>query len=242
MPLGGRRLKSTQMPTRKANRSRSPAFRSVEPATDSPPGLTATESAAIVAKVRPIFADTAARYDAKKYSPIVYDNIRSAFRTPAQVSAGVLRQALRWKYGHGDKSRIPGSHQRLISDVQRKWPRLARDLPQSPDLAFAFLLSHLGSSTRFITVAFLVHLVFQEEIPIIDQHNYRAVNALIRDLRPAWHAKKKPSRYSDILLVADFMASIIGAWRAGDPTTAPTPTRLDRFLMVRGQDIKKGAA
>jgi hypothetical protein len=228
------------MPTSKVDHARSVAISSpVEPATELALGLTARESSAIVAKIRPIFVDTAARYDAKKYSPDVYKKVRTAFLAPTLVSAEVLRNALRWKYGHRDKSRIPGAHKRLISEIQLKWSRVAHDLPQSPDLAFAFLNARLGGPTRFITVAFLVHLIFQERIPIIDQHNFRAVNALIRHVRPTWRVKENPSRYSDVLVVADFMASVIAAWRDEDLATAPRSSELDRFLMVCGQDIKK---
>lgn len=211
----------------------------VEPATEFAVGLTARESSAIVAKIRPTFVDTAARYDTKKYLPDVYKNVRAAFLAPTLVSAEVLQDALLWKYGHLGKSRIPGAHERLISHLQREWPRLAHDLPQSPDLAFAFLDARFGGATRFITVAFLVHLVFQERIPIIDQHNFRAVNALIRQVRPTWRDRKKPSRYADVLLVAAFMASVIAAWGEEDPATAPRSCELDRFLMVYGQSLKK---
>ena len=211
----------------------------VEPATEFAVRLTARESSAIVAKIRPAFVDTAARYDTKKYLPDVYKNVRAAFLAPTLVPAEVLQDALLWKYGHRGKSRIPGAHQRLISRLQQEWPRLAHELPQSPDLAFAFLDARLGGATRFITVAFLVHLVFQEQIPIIDQHNFRAVNALIRHVRPTWRGKKKPSRYADVLLVAAFMASVSAAWGEEDPATAPTSCELDRFLMVYGQDLNK---
>lgn len=203
--------------------------------------LTAREFAQIVRKVRPLFAETAARYDSGKYPSDVYSNVRAAFLKPARVRTEQLRDALLWKYGHLRKSksaRIPPAHERLITDIQRLWPRLARELPKGPGDAFAFLDSRIGGSTRFITVAFLVHLLHEEKIPIIDQHNFRAVNSLIRQVRPTWRAKRKPSQYADLVLLAAFMVGVIAAWNRLEPSTTPDRSALDRFLMVYGKDLK----
>lgn len=40
--------------------------------------------------------------------------------------------------------------------------------------------------------------------PIIDQHNFRGMNALLRKLRPAMRIKKKPSNWADIINLKDF--------------------------------------
>lgn len=124
-------------------------------------GLTARESSAIVATIRPSFVDIAGRYDVKKYSPEVYENIRAAFRAPAQVSAEALQDALLWKYGHFGKSRIPGAHQRLISHLQREWPHLVHDLPQSPEVAFEFINERFGGVTRFVVAGARNHHYLQ---------------------------------------------------------------------------------
>ena len=61
--------------------------------------------------------------------------------------------------------------------------------------------------TRFITLAFLLHLLFPRHVPIIDQHNFRAVNGLMSDIRADWpppRKTQKPSQYSDIECIADF--------------------------------------
>lgn len=154
--------------------------------------LTRHEVALIVRKIGPFFDETADRFDEVKYPLDVYERVLNAFARPSNVSPGTLRDALLWKYGHLSKEgRIPGAHKKLIGEIQRAWPRLARTLPQVPGEAFAALNAACGGRTRFITVAFLIHLTFQQSIPIIDQHNYRAVNSLIRDVRPAWRSKTK---------------------------------------------------
>src|SRR5689334_3612950 len=141
------------------------------------PALTSRELAMIIRRVRPMFSDVASRFDTKKYPAAAYEQALTAFGVPMQVSPETVRNALLWKYGHLRKGgRIPVAHQKLIADVQRSWPRLVRDLPGAPEQAFVAIDRVCGGRTRFITVAFLVHLLFPNRVPIIDQHNFRAVN------------------------------------------------------------------
>jgi hypothetical protein len=207
--------------------------------TESAPELTNRERAFIVAKIRPIFDDTTRRFDNKKYSPEIYAEVLTEFERPTRVSPGTLRSALLWKYGHlGKRGQIPVAHRNLIAEVQRAWPHLARDLGQAPDQTFTVIERRVGGPTRFITVAFLLHLIHPRRVPIIDQHNFRAVNSFISDVRPTWQAKRKPSGWSDIMLVASFMEAVISTWRQQEPSSIPTPRQLDQFLMRYGKDLK----
>jgi len=201
-------------------------------------GPTPVEASAIVQRIKPRFADIASTYDTRKYWPQVYERVAEAFKTPTRVAPEILDEALRWKFGHLGKPRIPGSHRELIHQLQREWPRLAPDIPSSPAGAFAFLDAQLGGPSRFITIAFLVHLLFQAGIPIIDQHNFRAVHRLLRESRPGWRGRKKPSRFEDIELVAWFMDAVITAWQSEAESNAPSSRELDKFLMMYGKSIK----
>jgi hypothetical protein len=78
-------------------------------------------------------------------------------------------------------------------------------------------------------------------VPIIDQHNFRAVNALMGEVRPGWHPRKKPIRYADLTLVATFMRVVLAAWRRHGHDPAPTVRDLDKFLMMYGKAIKETA-
>jgi len=53
--------------------------------------------------------------------------------------------------------------------------------------------------------AFVLHLLHPRRAPIIDQHNFRAVNALLAAVRPAWKARRHPSTYADIAMLAAFI-------------------------------------
>ena len=209
------------------------------PPTLSPPS--APEAREIARAIRPHFRHYVEQYDTKKYWPFIYDRVRKEFRRPAHVTTATLRDALLWKYGHLGKPAIPPAHERLISQVQRGWAATVATLPTAPAAAFVALDRAFGGKTRFITVAFLLHLLHPREVPIIDQHNFRAVNALMREARPGWHPRKKPSRYADLTLVATFMKAVLAAWRRHALYPAPSARDLDKFLMMYGKAIK-GAA
>jgi len=193
----------------------------------------------IAKAIRPRFAEYVAQYDTKKYRPVVYQRIRREFRQPERVAPGTLREALLWKYGHLGKPAIPPAHELLISQLQRGWPAAVAALPGAPEDAFVAIARDFGGKTRFITVAFLLHLLRPRNVPIIDQHNFRAVNALLAGVRPAWRTRRQPSQYADILLVAAFMEAVLKAWRRRAPESAPSGRDLDKFLMMYGKTIKE---
>lgn len=204
-----------------------------------PPSV--AEACAIARAISPEFAHYAGRYDTKKYPLEAYQRVREQFCRPGEVTSDTLRDALLWKYGHLGKLTIPLAHERLIAQLQDGWATAAASLPRSAEEAFVALDRHFGGKTRFITVAFLVHLIHPDRVPIIDQHNFRAVNALMAGARPGWRSRKLPSRYSDIVLVAAFMKAILAAWGELVPESLPTERDLDRFLMMYGKVIKSAA-
>lgn len=201
--------------------------------------LSGAEAWQIVKAIGPRFTEFASQYDTKKYWPEVYERVGEEFRQPKAVSPGTLREALLWKYGHLRKPVIPPAHERLISHLQQGWPTAIAALPPSPEDAFAALDRDFGGKTRFITVAFLLHLLHPTKVPIIDQHNFRAVNAIMAGVRPTWKSRRQPSQYADIALVAAFMEAVLEAWVPQAPQSAPTDRDLDKFLMMYGKAIKE---
>lgn len=211
----------------------------VPPISASAP-LSNAETREIARAIMPWFEEYARRFDSKKYWPEVYIRVQREFRQPTRVAPGTLREALLWKYGHLRKrGAIPPDHERLIAEIQNEWPATVAALPGSAEAAFVALNRGFGGRTRFVTVAFLLHLVFPRDVPIIDQHNFRAANALIAGVRPGWRAKKMPSQFGDITLVATFMKAVLAAWRRVAPASVPTERNLDKFLMMYGKAIKE---
>jgi hypothetical protein len=179
-------------------------------------------------------------YDIKKYPPEAYDRVRTAFDRPVLVAPGTLREALLWKYGHLNKSgAIPPAHERLISEIQRGWPSAVAALPGAPKEDFLALDRTFGGKTRFITIAFLLHLLRPHEVPIIDQHNFRAVNALMSRVRQGWRWRRAPSHYDDLEFVAAFMKTVLESWTRHATASAPGMRELDKFLMMYGKHIKR---
>jgi hypothetical protein len=191
--------------------------------------------------VRPHFRAYCDQYDTGKYWPQTYDAVLEAFQQPRTVSADTLRQAILWKYGHLRKRRIPASHEALIAALQARWPVLSRDLPATPDAAFAMLHEAFGGATRYVTVAFLTHLLYPTTVPIIDQHNFRSTNVQIHAVRPSWRIKRLPSRYQDIQVVDQFMRMVAAVWKQLSPTDAPSLRDTDKSLMTYGKALKQGS-
>ena len=197
------------------------------------------EASRIWGRIAPIFPDYLSRYDTDKYPPEVYDRVREAFARPTTVTADTLREAILWKYGHSGKPAIPRAHEQLILQVQRGWPAAVAVLPNEPEQAFDALNRQFGGPTRFITTAFLLHLLHPRTIPIIDQHNFRAVNEYIAECREGWKAKKKPSAYADIVLVSQFMDAVLKEWKDEAPRAVPIDRDFDKFLMMYGKELKR---
>lgn len=187
----------------------------------------------------PVFDEVAGRFDTRKYPAQVYKEVLDAFKDPTRVSGEAIRKALLWKYGHLPKTgSIPLAHQRLIADVRQVWPRASGMVLTTPDQAFIDIDDLCGGRTRFITVAFLTHLLFPEQVPIIDQHNFRAINGFIHDMQPMWLGRKKPSTWSDVKAVGAFMEGVLSAWMSCSVASVPTRERLDQFLMMYGKELK----
>jgi hypothetical protein len=142
--------------------------------------LSVAEAERIVALISSDLRDYVGRYDTRKYPADVYDRIRRAFSAPKSLEPGDIKSAILWKYGHLGKSGYPKHHVRLIENVQQLWPAFLQSKLLEPEAIEEFWANELGRPKPFITIAFLVHLLHQHDLPIIDQHNYRAVNYYMR--------------------------------------------------------------
>ena len=202
----------------------------------SPPSE--AEAQAIVQEIMPQFERRVSQYDAKKYPPNVYEEVRQAFQVPATVSLETLRTTLLWKYGKLGRRGYPKKYEKLTQELHKDWLETFTKFPAEPSLAFERLDKRFGPKKRFITLAFLLHLCFPRQIPIIDQHNFRAVNSFMSDVRSGWRTKEKPSRYLDIACFAGFTKAVLAAWSRTE-ATVPTDRKFDQFLMMYGKNLKK---
>ena len=193
--------------------------------------LTLTETDHIVQKISPILLTVTNEYDFRKYPANEYHALKDEFAALAAPQASI-EKALVWKWGHWGKPNFPQHHRVLIAEIQALWKDfLDSEATRRPHDTFRWWQGRLGRSTTYITAAFITHLVHhQQALPIIDQHNFRAMNALIASARPGHCHKKKPSNWDDIALLKSFMDLLcerLPAIGFGD---------LDRFLMMYGRN------
>lgn len=197
--------------------------------------LTESESKKIVLEIAPVFHAHLKKFSAGKYPDEDYERFLTDFADPARVGEPTIRSALLWKYGHWNKSNFPERHDALIRRIADLWPGLVATLPVTPSAAFTYL--HMNSGVPYVSSAFLVHLLFPAEMPIIDQHNFRAMNHFVKWSRPAWTYKKTPSNYGDLINLKAFMREIVGNW-SSVAHVLPSERDLDKFLMAFGKSIK----
>ena len=55
-------------------------------------------------------------------------------------------------------------------------------------------------------------------------------------------AKKKPSRYPDIELLAGFTEKVLATWSETEPVSVPCKREFDKFLMMYGKHLKRPPA
>lgn len=199
--------------------------------------LTDSETKSLLQVIERDLSHYADKYDERKYPREQLERLREVFSTPKSVLESDIRDALVWKYGHTGKPNYPRQHHELATQIAKKWsakPMLATDAPQS---TFQDWLSF--KPTSFITICFLLHLVYRD-LPILDQHNYRSVNLHLASVRHGHVGKVKPSQFDDLLLVRDFMNAVLGAWKLYGSTKMPTEdkVKLDRYLMMHGKAHK----
>ena len=182
----------------------------------------------IAMKIEPNYERLVRKYRYDKYPKDPYDNFKEIFSNLTQEN-NKIEKALIWKWGHWCKKNFPQSHRNLIKEVNDLWPEFIESKVGSDSKnTFFWWRKRLVKYHRFITVAYLTHLVHHKQIYIIDQHNFRAVNYLIG----VGNAKKKPSNWEDVLLVKDFIEKVCKVMNENDYG------KMDRFLMEYGKEVK----
>ena len=171
------------------------------------------------------------QYDYSKYPVDRYEQFKKAFSTLKTPNPEIF-DAMVWKWGHWGKPNFPEAHKLLIKEIELKWPAFSDSIDgHIPQSTFHYWKRALERNTRYITTAFITHLVHFNDVPIIDQHNYRAMNGLIWQVRPTHLWKRVPSNWDDIIKLKSFLSQI-------QESTGHTESELDKFLMMYGAENK----
>lgn len=198
---------------------------------NSPTLITQNEVNKIAKFILPIFQEVIGKYDFCKYPLADYQHFKLSFSSLSNQNEDI-KNALIWKWGHWGKKNFPQHHKDLIVEVQKLWPHfIVSDSTNTSEQTFCWWQEKLVKRTRYITVAFITHLIHHDEpIPIIDQHNFRAMNNLVRSLRPSFTAKIKPSNWQDILNLKLFISLL------SNSIPYCKNEEIDRFLMMYGRN------
>ena len=191
------------------------------------------EARQIAESIRPIFDEVSSNYSFEKYPAVPYGRFKAAYAA-FETNNHEIHDSLVWKWGHWGKAEFPQAHKNLITEVKGLWPFfLTSGKTRTAQDTFEWWLEKLGRQSRFITVAFITHLVhYRAPLPIIDQHNFRAMNALLSAIRPAKIRDRKPNSWNDISDLTEFMTSLLSY------LPGKRYEELDRFLMMYGKKIK----
>ena len=169
-------------------------------------------------------------YNYKLYPNDQYKRFKNTFSSLEKKNDQIY-DALRWKWGHWNKTNFPESHKSLINRVESYWNSfVVSQETNDASKTFDWWKDKLGKNTRYITTAYITHLVHHEKgIVIIDQHNFRCMNFFLKKELPQWKYNKKPSKWSDLALLSDFSEKICQELKWDK-------SKLDRVLMIYGRD------
>ena len=183
----------------------------------------------IVGVVQANYKEYLAQYSYIKYSAQEYQRFKRIFSEFNAIAE--LDLALLWKWGHWGKSNYPSKQGALIKEVSALWIKYLQwvgtlaDSP-APKATFLWWNERLGR-VRYITTAYLTHLIHPHDVPIIDQHNFRAMNHLI----VAHQSKKKPSGWDDIVHLKRFLNEVTTKLQYSE-------SGFDKYLMMYGRALK----
>ncbi|NWF08289.1 hypothetical protein HX810_11515 [Pseudomonas salomonii] len=180
-------------------------------------------------EVQSTYSEYFSQYSFTKYPAQEYQRFKqtfSAFKPDVELDLALL-----WKWGHWGKTNYPGKQGALITEISAlwgeylKWVGVLTDV-HSPKDTFQWWNERLGR-LLYITSAFLTHLIHPHDVPIIDQHNFRAMNHFLRVQQP----KKKPSDWSDIAHLKCFLSEATTKLQY-------TESDFDKYLMMYGRALK----
>ncbi len=200
-------------------------------------GISKSAMRRIASEIHRDFDTHLSLYDEDKYPPKALAAFRTAFRN-SNVPAETIRDALKWKYGKHGKDRISPKHEIAIAAFVKAWPRYVNAGGPVERAGFDWW-REFSPPVPYISYSFLVHLRSPDLVPIIDQHNYRAVRHYLKESGIELSAVldvATPRRWEHIALVREFSARVRGAWPS---ERAPSDEAMDRFLMMRGKVLKQ---
>lgn len=191
--------------------------------------LTESQSQRIAEKIDYFYDELLQKYDRDKYKPQEYDRLRALFQHPETVTDDDIESALAWKYGKTRKNLLQNSqYKKVILLFQNNWRTYLEHPTQSGEEAFTFF--HQKRMSSFISAVFIAHLLFPLEIPIADQHTFRAVRYFLDCADFKRRLKKQPNSLREIVTLKQFLDHFSGIKNIDI-------RQFDQYLMMFGKHV-----
>lgn len=180
-------------------------------------------------KIGCFYQELVLKYETNKYTESVYDQLLGKFSDLDDVEAVDINRALAWKYGKSlanlSKNKNHESTRYKINDAWKDF--VAKGFSTGEDI-FHYWISVLPTS--FITAAFIAHLCKPEEVPIVDQHNFRAVRYFLSLVNLPNNLKQTPNTWDEIYLLKNFIDIFV-------KKLSVSSRELDKYLMMFGKHV-----
>lgn len=191
----------------------------------------------VAVRILPLLYDVVSGYDLEKYPSGPLEGFRERFAS-LRVDRDCIADALRWKRGRWNAfDDVPSACAALIEEVDGAWAAYVdSDAAAAFETTFDWWRARLGARRRlFPTVSWIAHLVHHREgWPVVDRHNFRAMNHFLRELDPTLAPRRRPSARRDVECMSRFVHALLAELPDVERDT------LDRFLMVYGRDHLPG--
>ncbi len=192
-------------------------------------GLSEENCTAILRKIDCFYTELLGKYEEEKYNEQEYERLCTLFQAPRDITRRNIEDALAWKYGKTHENLLKNKkYEGVINSFVDGWPSFLKEGITSGDDAFNYWSESIGSS--FISVAFIAHLIHPSEIPIVDQHTFRAVRYFLGQVGFRHGIRKVPGSLEEIHTLKKFVHSF-AAWKN------VSLREFDKYLMMFGKHV-----
>ena len=192
-------------------------------------GLSEEDCSTILGKIDCFYTELLGKYEEEKYNEQEYERLGAIFRSPENIVRRDIEDALAWKYGKTHENLLKNpKYEGVISSFVDGWPSFLEENAASGDAVFDYWSERIGSS--FISVAFAAHLIYPAEIPIVDQHTFRAIRYFLGQVNFDHGVRKVPGSLAEIHTLQEFVKSFAERKNV-------SRREFDKYLMMFGKHV-----
>lgn len=190
-------------------------------------------------KIGYFYEEIKLKYESKKYDEDKYAELRELFQDIGAIDEDVICEdltdsALAWKYARTvDDLRANGQYTEVRYSLYDNWEEFKlKEWQERPSgkAIFNYWFEEVDYPISFITAAFIAHLCRPNQVPIVDQHNLRAVRYFLSDVNAENNLTQNPNTWEEIRTVKKFIRTF-----SADRNVSVRD--LDKYLMMFGKHV-----